>query len=176
MTNTTFVTSKWLDDDIPNLNNYIPQVNDIVIYIFQAHEEFITKYYDVIKFKSDNEIFPFEKLVDLLSENICRIDSITYEFPLLPKKSSKFPANIVMNLTLSLLNDQNKIFNVRYFKPETADLEFLIPLKKYEEAVIAAKTLVKNSQVFITLNNEKKMVFISEVKTNKLRLHINMIT
>ena len=99
----------------------------------------------------------------MLSESICRIDSITYEFPLLAKKSSKFPANIVMNLTLSLLNDQNKIFNVRYFKPETADLEFLIPLKKYEEAVIAAKTLVKNSQVFITLNNEKKKVFISDV-------------
>ena len=164
VSNYTQVTRAWPSFDIQETKLYAPQVGDKVYYIFQAHEEFIAKYFSNLNFDEAEDILPFVRYPDLQLETECEITAIKYEFPISTKrvKSSDIPC-IVSCLTLSIIQT-GQSFKVRYFPQEGNDwLQFLIPKSKYEKAMAIFKSVRVNSTVDVMFSGEYKKLFISEV-------------
>lgn len=161
------INRQWASMESSQEGVFVPQVGDLVTYVFQAHEEFIVAYYDFLRF-GKGEVLPMEKRKWLCKDNVCKVTRVKYQFPFCPKKY-KGPLNILMKITLQAVemdgaeevNEADKTFSVTYFPSELG--EFLIPRKEYLKSVNLAQNLVKETQINVIHNGEQKQVFLSEV-------------
>lgn len=164
VSNFTQVSRTWASCDTIESSFYAPQAGDKVYYIFQAHEEFIAKYFSNLNFDEAEEISPFDQYPELKTEIECEITEVKYEFPISVKrvKSSDIPC-VVGCLTLTIPQTDNT-FKVRYFPTEGNDsLQFLIPKNKYEKSMAALKNVRANSILQVIYNGAPKRLFVSEV-------------
>lgn len=158
----SLVSRDWINSKEQTTKIYLPQVGDLVVYIAQAHEDFINQNFDHIRF-SKGEIFPFERLRSLLGENVCKVRDIKYQFPLCPKKY-KGITKVSMKITLQIMEGEEKdsTFTVSYF--ETEDYGFLVPQEHYIYSIQQLPTLQKETIFFVRHHGEDKLAFLSEVR------------
>jgi len=159
------VTREWAESDFPSdSNHYLPQVGDLVTYVFQNHEDLILQYYDFLRF-SKGEVFPFEKEKSLCQDNICKIVDIRYQFPL-SAKWYKGRLNVLMKIFLEVVEPENAkgfTFALTYFQCEINDI--LVPHNHYSRSVEYANNLRKDQQVQVRVGDGvKKCLFIEVIK------------
>ena len=156
------VTREWADSDIPTKGSYIPQVGDLVTYVFQNHEELILHYFDFLRF-SKGEVFPFEREKSLCHDNVCKIVDIRYQFPL-TAKWYKGRLNVLMKIHLEVLEPESAkgtTFALTYFMCEINNI--LVPHNVYAKSVNFANNLQKDQQVQVKTVNGIKTCTFSEV-------------
>lgn len=156
------VQRKWPDVVSHDPKVYIPQVDDTVTYIAQAHEEFIASNFEILRF-SKGEVYPFEQFQCLLRDNVCLIKNTKYQFPLNPHKSGITPS-VLMKIQLEIVEPKDfegEQFSVTYYYTKNSD--FLIPRESYLSAVKHLETLQKETILYIRHNGVEKPAFLSEV-------------
>jgi hypothetical protein len=67
-----------------SIQNYFPQLNDLVYYFFQGHEKFITTY-NCFFYSGDHEClsfeYPWRKYPELTRPTLCRVKNMSFGFP-----------------------------------------------------------------------------------------------
>ena len=143
--------------------NFIPQVGDLVTYVFQDHEQYIMQYFDFLRFSQD-EVFPFEKEKSLLQDNVCRIVDIKYQFPLSPRWY-KGPLNVLMKITLQIMEPEmcNQVFfKVTYFQSTLCN--FMVSRDLYIKSINRALSLHIGQQVRVKRSDGVKPSNLAEVQ------------
>ena len=152
----------WLEQDESISKAFKPQVGDLVTYVSQAHEEFVIRNFDSLRF-SKREVYPYERVPTLLKDNVCMISKINHQFPLNSKKH-KDSLTILMKITLEVKEPQescNAEFTVTYV--QTEDYNFLIPRNVYLNSINKSNEFQKESTLAIRRENKNLTVFLSDV-------------
>lgn len=158
---------EWCGEDLQIPGFYVPQAGDQVTYIFQAHEEFILKHFDVLRYKK-KEVFPFEKIESLRHDNVCKVTKIKYSFPYSSKKTHKGQYSVLMKVVLEVQEpaiDRGKTFQVSFFRSSVSD--FLIPRAVYTKSISLIKQLKKDIQIRFKYSEGEKLGFLSDISPNE---------